>query len=161
HRSAIASPVRRRRVAARRAAGAERRHRDGRSAVSHDAGDGGRRGVMASAKIRAGIIDDEPLARKRLSALLEKEPGGALVGEADGGTAAVALIESLKPDLAFLDIQMPGLDGFGVLRSVTPTHLPLVVFVTAHDDHAIQAFDVHAVDYVLKPVVEKRFREAV
>jgi len=116
---------------------------------------------MASAKIRAVIIDDEPLARKRLSALLEKEPGVALVGEADGGTAAVALIESLKPDLAFLDIQMPGLDGFGVLRSVTPTHLPLVVFVTAHDDHAIQAFDVHAVDYVLKPVVEKRFREAV
>ena len=112
-------------------------------------------------RIRAVIVDDEALARKRLASLLHKQPDIDLVGEADGGAAAVTLIESLKPDLAFLDIQMPGLDGFGVLRAVAPKHLPLVVFVTAHDDRAIQAFDVQAVDYVLKPVVEKRFHEAV
>jgi two-component system, LytTR family, response regulator len=117
--------------------------------------------MMAAARIRALVVDDEPLARKRLATLLNSEPDIDVVGEADGGTSAVALIESLKPDLVFLDIQMPGLDGFGVLRSVAPAHLPLVVFVTAYDDHAIRAFEVQAVDYVLKPVVEKRFREAV
>jgi two-component system LytT family response regulator len=84
-----------------------------------------------------------------------------VIGEADGGTSAANLIPALKPDLVFLDIQMPGMDGFSVLRAVAPKHLPLVVFVTAYDEHAIRAFEVQAVDYVLKPVVEKRFREAV
>jgi two-component system, LytTR family, response regulator len=111
--------------------------------------------------VRAMIVDDEPLARKRLSTLLHKEPDIEVVGEADGGTSAVELITSLKPDLVFLDIQMPGMDGFAVLRAIANTHVPLVVFVTAYDEHAIRAFEVQAVDYVLKPVVEKRFREAV
>ena len=116
---------------------------------------------MAAAKIRALIVDDEPLARKRLLTLLHKEPDIEVVGEADGGTSAVAGILSLEPDLVFLDIQMPGMDGFAVLRAVAGKHLPLVIFVTAYDEHAIRAFEVQAVDYVLKPVVEKRFREAV
>jgi len=115
---------------------------------------------MADAAIRALIVDDEPLARKRLVTLLEKEPAIQIAGEADSGSTAVAAIGSLKPDLVFLDIQMPGMDGFAVLRALAPP-LPFVVFVTAYDDHAIRAFEVQAVDYVLKPVVEARFREAV
>ena len=107
------------------------------------------------------VVDDEPLARKRLLALLRDEPDIEVVGEAGGGTSAAKLIPVLKPDLVFLDIQMPGMDGFGVLRAIAPKHLPLVIFVTAYDEHAVRAFDVHAVDYVLKPVVESRFREAV
>src|SRR5262245_14711588 len=114
-----------------------------------------------AARIRTMVIDDEALARKRLLALLAAEPGIEVVGEAAGGSSAVKLIASLKPDLVFLDVQMPGLDGFGVLRTLAPKHLPLVVFVTAYDDHAIRAFDVQAVDYVLKPVVAERFHEAV
>src|SRR5262245_54184880 len=112
-------------------------------------------------RIRAMVVDDEPLARKRLLSLLATKPAIEVVGEAQGGTSAVKLIPSLKPDLVFLDIQMPGLDGFGVLRAIAPKHLPLVVFVTAFDEHALRAFDVHAVDYVLKPVVAERFHEAV
>jgi two-component system LytT family response regulator len=115
---------------------------------------------MAS-RIRAVIVDDEPLARKRIATLLRDEPEIDVVGEAGSGSTAVALIPALKPDLLFLDIQMPGMDGFAVLRAVAPLHLPLVIFVTAFDEHALRAFDVHAVDYVLKPVVAARFHEAV
>jgi two-component system LytT family response regulator len=112
-------------------------------------------------KVRALVIDDELPARRRLRALLADESDVEIVGEAGGGTAAVQLILTSKPDLIFLDIQMPGLDGFGVLRAVAPAHLPFVVFVTAYDEHAIRAFDVAAVDYLLKPVDETRFRAAV
>src|SRR4029079_11776875 len=84
-----------------------------------------------------------------------------VVGEAEGVTSPVAGILSLEPDLVFLDIQMPGMDGFAVLRAIAGKHAPLVVFVTAYDEHAIRACEVQAIDYVLKPVVEKRFREAV
>ena len=149
--------------------------RDGRSAVSHVSGRaGGLRlraelterfgaagSIVTASRHRAMVVDDEPLARKRLLALLRDEPDIEVVGEAGGGTSAAKLIPVLKPDLVFLDIQMPGMDGFGVLRAIAPKHLPLVIFVTAYDEHAIRAFDVHAVDYVLKPVVESRFREAV
>jgi two-component system, LytTR family, response regulator len=114
-----------------------------------------------TARVRALVIDDEPLARKRIRALLEGEPGVEVAGEAGSGTEAVARIREIKPDLVFLDVQMPGMDGFSVLRALAPGPVPLVVFVTAHDDHAIRAFEVHAVDYVLKPVVEDRFRAAV
>jgi len=107
------------------------------------------------------VVDDEPLARKRLTSLLQKEPDIELAGEAESGNAAVKAIASVKPDLVFLDIQMPGLDGFGVVRALPPGVAPLIVFVTAYDDHAIRAFEVQAVDYVLKPVVETRFHEAV
>ena len=115
----------------------------------------------APRRLRAVVVDDEPLARKRLLALLADEPDIDVVGEAGGGSAAVRLITAARPDLVFLDVQMPGLDGFEVLRAVAPSHLPLVVFVTAYDEHAIRAFEVAAVDYLLKPVAEARFREAV
>ena len=84
-----------------------------------------------------------------------------VVGEADGGSAAVEAIVTLRPDLLFLDVQMPGLDGFGVLRCTAGAHRPVVIFVTAHDEHAIRAFEVHAADYLLKPVSAARLREAV
>jgi two-component system, LytTR family, response regulator len=112
-------------------------------------------------RVRAAVVDDEPLARRRLLALLADEPDVEVVGEADGGSAAVRLITAARPDLVFLDVQMPGLDGFAVLRAVAPVHAPLVVFVTAYDEHAIRAFEVAAVDYLLKPVAEERFRAAV
>ena len=112
-------------------------------------------------RIRALVIDDEPLARKRIRALLRDEPAIDVAGEAGSGTEAVARIRDLQPDLVFLDVQMPGMDGFSVLRALAPGPVPLVIFITAYDDHAIRAFDVHAVDYVLKPVVEERFRAAV
>jgi two-component system LytT family response regulator len=106
-------------------------------------------------------VDDEALARRRLEALLEAEPRVEIVGEADSGNAAVRRLRELDVDVVLLDIQMPGLDGFGVLRALPVDTLPLVVFITAFDEHAIRAFDVNAVDYVLKPVVESRFRLAM
>lgn len=112
-------------------------------------------------RIRTLIVDDEPLARKRLRTLLADEPDIELIGEAGNGSSAVQAIATGRPELVFLDIQMPGMDGFEVLRASTGIHHPFVVFVTAHDEHAIRAFDVQAVDYVLKPVIESRFRAAV
>ena len=112
-------------------------------------------------RIRTLIVDDEPLARRRLRALLTDEHDIEIIGEAGNGTAAVKAIKDERPDLVFLDVQMPGLDGFEVLRETASEHQPFVVFVTAHDEHAIRAFEVQAVDYLLKPVVEARFREAV
>jgi two-component system LytT family response regulator len=114
-----------------------------------------------AAPLRALVVDDEPLARKRIRALLADEPDIDVVGEAGGGSEAIRLIGSARPDLVFLDVQMPGHDGFDVLRASAPTHLPMVIFVTAHDAHAIRAFEVAAADYLLKPVVEERFRAAV
>jgi len=116
---------------------------------------------MADARIRTLIVDDEPLALRRLRALLADEPDIEIVGEAVNGTEAVRGITTDRPDLVFLDVQMPGLDGFDVLRATASIHQPFVVFVTAHDEHAIRAFEVQAVDYLLKPVIEARFREAV
>ena len=107
------------------------------------------------------IVDDERLARKRLAGLLVDEPDVDVIGEAANGTEAVRAIATERPDLVFLDVQMPGLDGFDVLRATATIHQPFVVFITAHDEHAIRAFEVQAVDYLLKPVIETRFREAV
>ena len=112
-------------------------------------------------KVRALIVDDEPLARRRLLGLLADEPDVAVIGEAGSGSAAVEAIAGKRPDLVFLDVQMPGLDGFGVLRCTALAHAPVIVFVTAHDEHAIRAFEVQAVDYLLKPVTAARFHEAV
>jgi len=106
------------------------------------------------------LVDDEPLAREQLRGLLAPETEIQIVGEAGGGHAAIELIRDLKPDLAFLDVQMPGCDGFEVLRRVG-NELPAVVFVTAFDKHAVHAFEVAAIDYVLKPVSEERIRAAV
>jgi len=111
--------------------------------------------------IRALIVDDEPLAREGLRLWLGHEPDLEVIGEAGDGESAVSAIVALRPDLVFLDVQMPGLDGFGVLGRVASEHLPAVVFVTSHDRHAVRAFDVHALDYVLKPVRAERLAEAV
>lgn len=111
--------------------------------------------------IRAFIVDDEPLSREWLKTLLSEEPGVTLVGEARDGREAVAKLKETKPDLLFLDVQMPELDGFGVLRALDAEALPVVVFVTAYDVHALKAFDVHALDYLLKPFERDRFRVAM
>jgi two-component system LytT family response regulator len=110
--------------------------------------------------VRVLIVDDEALARQRVRRLLQKEPDVDVVGEAESGHEAVTMIRALQPDLVCLDVQMPGLDGFGVLREVDGGPVPMVLFVTAYDEHAQRAFDVHAVDYVLKPVDADRFRAA-
>ncbi|HTG44968.1 MAG TPA: LytTR family DNA-binding domain-containing protein [Verrucomicrobiae bacterium] len=110
-------------------------------------------------KIRTIIVDDEELARERLRTLLTREPEIEIIGEAGDGRTAVALIDQLEPELVFLDVQMPELDGFEVLRALEAR--PNVVFVTAHDKFALKAFDVHAVDYLLKPFDRERFQTAL
>lgn len=107
--------------------------------------------------MRVLVVDDEPLARERIVRLLSGRPPVREVIEAIDGPAAIEAIRTRKPDLMFLDVQMPGVDGFGVLRAVGLDHLPAVVFVTAFDAHALRAFDVHAVDYLLKPYDTDRF----
>ena len=111
-------------------------------------------------KIRTLLVDDEPLGRDRIRTLLAAESDIEIIGEAGDGPSAVEQIAALKPDLVFLDIQMPGLDGFGVLKQLKG-HVPLIVFVTAYDQHAIRAFDEHALDYLLKPARPARLRDAV
>jgi two-component system LytT family response regulator len=110
--------------------------------------------------MRVLIVDDESLARQRVRRLLKAQTDVDVVGEAESGHEAVAMIRALRPDLVCLDVQMPGLDGFGVLQELDGGHVPMVLFITAYDEHAQRAFDVHAVDYVLKPVDEDRFRVA-
>jgi two-component system LytT family response regulator len=112
-------------------------------------------------KIRTVVVDDEPLARRRILSLLKPDAAIEVVGECGSGEAAVESITSAKPDLVFLDVQMPNLDGFGVLQAIAPIHMPLIVFVTAFDQYAVKAFDAHAVDYLLKPFRLERFREAL
>jgi len=113
--------------------------------------------------LRILVVDDEAPARRKILRLLREESAVEIAGEADGGEAAVAAIRKQHPDLVFLDVQMPGLDGFGVIQSLKAAKVPLprVVFVTAHDRFALRAFEVHAFDYLLKPVGEERFREAL
>lgn len=118
---------------------------------------------------RAIVVDDEPLARERLRRLLDAEPDVHVVAECATGRDAVREVLAQRPDLLLLDVQMPGIDGFGVLRELRSeaeagagdTALPLVIFVTAYDQHALRAFDVHAIDYVLKPVEPDRLRDAL
>jgi len=110
---------------------------------------------------RVLIVDDEALARERLRTLLDSERDVTIVGECSGGREAVAAIVQHRPDLVFLDIQMPDLDGFQVLEAVAMDWLPAVVFVTAYDEYAIQAFDVNAMDYILKPIEPARFKKAL
>ncbi len=111
--------------------------------------------------IRVLLVDDEPLARHRVRSLLTTEPDIELLGECDNGSEAVRRVVELRPDVLFLDVQMPGLDGFGVLHALRHAPLPFVVFVTAYDQFALRAFDVHALDYVLKPVSTERFRRVL
>jgi len=112
-------------------------------------------------RIRTLIVDDEPLARKGVRQLLEEDPEVEILGECGDGLEAVEQIKALHPELVFLDIQMPEMDGFAVLDALTPAELPIVVFVTAYDQHALRAFQVHALDYLLKPFEEERFQEAL
>ena len=111
--------------------------------------------------IRTLIIDDEPLARERIKRFLASERDIEPLGECADGREAVAAINMLKPDLVFLDIQIPELDGFGVLKAVGVEQMPAVIFVTAYDRYALRAFDVNALDYLLKPYNRERFRKAL
>jgi len=111
--------------------------------------------------IRALVVDDEPLARETVRVRLERERDVEIVGEAGDGPAAVDAIRRLAPDLVVLDIQMPGLDGFEVLDRAAVDLMPTVIFVTAYDRFAIRAFEVHAVDYLLKPFTAERLRQAL
>jgi two-component system, LytTR family, response regulator len=111
--------------------------------------------------MRALIVDDEPLAREGLALLLKEESAISAVTHARNGAEAVALIRQDRPDLVLLDVQMPEMDGFGVLRALGPEHMPPFIFVTAHDRYAIQAFEVNAIDYLLKPVTRERCSQAL
>src|SRR5690242_11872794 len=107
------------------------------------------------------IVDDEPLARDGLRMLLAEDSEISAIHEAKDGRQAIEAIQGIRPDLVLLDIQMPEMDGFSVLREVGPEHMPAVVFITAHDQYAIQAFEVNAIDYLLKPVTRERFGQAL
>jgi two-component system LytT family response regulator len=111
--------------------------------------------------IRALIVDDEPLARSHLKSLLRDRGDVDVIGECGDGRSAIDQIRRLKPDLVLLDIQMPELDGLEVIREVGPNEMPAVVFVTAYDEHALAAFEVHAFDYILKPVSRQRFSQSI
>ncbi len=112
-------------------------------------------------KIRTLIVDDEPLARRNLRLLLEKDPQIEILDECRNGREAVKAINTLSPDLIFLDIQMPEMDGFDVLERVGPEQIQAIIFVTAFDQYALKAFDVHALDYLLKPFDDERFTHAL
>ncbi len=111
-------------------------------------------------RLRAVIVDDEPLARELVRLLLAGDPEVEVAGECSGAEAA-ALVARAAPDIVFLDVQMPEVDGFGVVERIGPEAAPVIVFVTAHGDHALRAFDVHAIDYVLKPIDDVRFATAL
>ena len=110
-----------------------------------------------SRPLRALVVDDEAPARRRICDLLAKDPDIATTLSAENGLAAIAMIQDARPDIVFLDVQMPGVDGFGVIDAVGPENMPVTVFVTAYDRFAIQAFEVEAVDYLLKPFSDRRF----
>ncbi len=111
--------------------------------------------------IRSIIVDDEPLAVQGIQNFLKAMPDIEIAGTCSDGSEAVDLIRELKPDLVFLDIQMPGLDGFGVIEQVGAGQMPPVIFITAYDEYALRAFQVHAVEYLLKPLQEEDFMRAV
>ena len=112
-------------------------------------------------KLRALIVDDEPICRAGVARLLRDDREVEIVGEAGNGLDAVAAISGLRPDLVFLDIQMPEMGGFEVLRALAPAETPRVIFVTAYDQYALQAFEVNALDYLLKPYSDERFAVAL
>ena len=112
-------------------------------------------------ELRALIVDDEPLARRGIRQLIEAHDDVVVVGECRDGREALRALRTLAPDLVFLDVQMPVVDGFGVLRAFGAEQMPAVIFVTAYDHFAVRAFDAHAIDYLVKPVSESRFAEAL
>jgi two-component system LytT family response regulator len=112
-------------------------------------------------RIRTLIVDDEPLGRERIRALLSGDPEVEIVDECSDGRQAVSAIERSKPDLVFLDVQMPEMDGFAVLQAIAGDRMPVVIFVTAYDHYAVRAFEVHALDYLLKSFDRERFQAAL
>ena len=113
------------------------------------------------ADLRVLLVDDEPLARERLRTFLSREPGVTVIGECSNGDDAVIIARQEQPDILFLDVQMPGLNGFEVLEKLQGVAQPAVVFTTAYDQYAVKAFDIHAVDYLLKPFDRERFKVAL
>jgi two-component system LytT family response regulator len=111
--------------------------------------------------VRALIVDDEPLARRGVILRLRRFKDVEIIGECGDGASAVEKIMNLSPDVVFLDVQMPGMDGFDVLRSLPMERLPAVIFLTAHEQHALRAFEFHALDYLLKPLHDERFAAAI
>jgi two-component system LytT family response regulator len=111
--------------------------------------------------IKTLVVDDEPLARERLIRLLKDEPDVEILGECGNGQEALNALRRHAPDLLFLDVQMPEMDGFAVLETLGKSHPPAIIFVTAYDQYALRAFDVHALDYLLKPFNRERFRQAL
>ena len=111
--------------------------------------------------IRVIIVDDEPLAREGMRGFLSEEPDIEIVAECSSGIEALEAIEAESPELVFLDIQMPELDGFGVLEALEPDETPAIIFITAHDEYALRAFDVFALDYLLKPLERSRFEQVL
>ena len=116
---------------------------------------------MPKSRIRTIIVDDEPLAREAIRTRIALDDEIEIVAEACNGRQAIKEIRHRKPDLVFLDVQMPDLDGFQVLASLKESKLPIVVFVTAYEQHALRAFEVHALDYLLKPFDDERFQDAL
>jgi two-component system, LytTR family, response regulator len=112
-------------------------------------------------KIRTLVVDDEPIARERILSLLQQESDVEVIGQCADGVQAVSAIQQQSPDLVFLDVQMPGCDGFGVIQNIGADRMPTVVFVTAYDEYALKAFEVHALDYLLKPFGKDRFQETL
>ena len=112
-------------------------------------------------KIRTLVVDDEPIARERILSLLQQENDVEVIGQCSDGGQAVSAINQQSPDLVFLDVQMPGTDGFGVIQNIGADRMPTVVFVTAYDEYALKAFEVHALDYLLKPFGKDRFQETL
>src|SRR6476659_5869325 len=108
-------------------------------------------------QLKVLVVDDEPLAREGMKLLLGRQPQVGSVSEARNGREAVVLIREQKPNLVFLDVQMPRTDGFAVVHTIGAERMPPVIFVTAHDQYAIRAFEIAALDYLLKPVTEERF----
>lgn len=116
---------------------------------------------MTVGSLRVVVVDDESLARERIVGLLAGEPGVRLVAECGSGREALDVLRRESTDLVFLDVQMPGMSGLDVLRALGPERTPAVVFVTAYDEHAVQAFELHALDYLLKPFDDRRFAKAL
>src|ERR1700754_3284968 len=134
----------------------------GRAAHDGDDGDANRIGSQArTPTLRTLIVDDEPLARRGLEIRLSAHPDVEIVGQYGNGAAAIAGLREHRPELMFLDVQMPGMDGFETLRNISTAEMPQVVFVTAYDHYAIRACEVSATDYLLKPVEDSRLDQAL
>ena len=117
--------------------------------------------MSAAKRLRVLIVDDELLGRERVASLLREHDDVDIVGMAGDGNAAVDSIRELKPDVVFLDYEMPGRNGFDVVREIGAEHMPVTIFITAHDEHALRAFEVSALDYLVKPFDDERFEQTL